>query len=186
VVRAPLDGSLEARNRKELFALDLVEREGVPVLSSESRTAAWRELRRALRGETILFTDQADGSDAEVVRGYRGPHRVGSAFRGRKSPHHVSLRPRRHGTDQKVRVHVSYGALASLWCSLLRRELHRRGIERAIPALLEELGQIREVGLLTAGESEGESPRWEMAVSRLTEGQRRLDDALDPGRYASP
>ena len=185
-VRKAIDGSLKARHMKELFAIDLSEHEGVPVLTYEFRTAAWRELQRTLLGKTILFTDQSDWSDAEIVRGYRGQHQVESAFRCLKNPHHVSLRPQRHWTDQKIRVHVFYCVMALLLCSLLRRELHRRGIDRSIPALLEDLGQIREVGLLTAGEGEGESPRLEMTVSRLTEGQRRLYDALELGRYASP
>ena len=100
--------------------------------------------------------------------------------------YHVSLRPQRHWTDQKIQVHVFYCVLALLLCSLLRRQLHRQGIDRSIPALLEELGQIREVGILTSGRNEGEPPRMEMTLSRLTEEQRRLHEALDLGRYASP
>jgi hypothetical protein len=98
----------------------------------------------------------------------------------------MSLRPQRHWTDQKIRVHVFYCVLALLLCSLLRRELHRQGIDRSIPALLEELSQIQEVGIVTPGRSEGEPPRLEMTQSRLTEEQRRLHDALDLGRYAAP
>jgi len=171
---------------KELFAIDLGEHEGVPVLTYQFRTAAWRELQRTLLGKTILFTDQASWGDAEIVRGYRGQHQVESAFRCLKSPHHMSLRPQRHWTDQKIRVHVFYCVLALLLCSLLRRELHRRGIDRSIPALLEGLSQIREVGVVTPGRGEGEPPRLEMIRSRLTEEQRRLYDALDLERYAAP
>ena len=92
-------------------------------------------MQRTLLGKTILFTDQASWSDAEIVRGYRGQHQVDSAFRCLKSPYHVSLRPQRHWTDQKIRVHVFYLVLALLLCSLLRRELHRRGIDHSIPEL---------------------------------------------------
>jgi hypothetical protein len=52
--------------------------------------------------------------------------------------------------------------------------------------LLEELGRIREVAILTPGRSEGEPPQLELAGSRLTKEQRRLYDALDLGRYAAP
>jgi transposase len=185
-VRKTIDGYLKARHMKELFEVAVTEHEGSPVLTYQFRTAAWRDLQRTLLGKTILFTDQASWSDAEIVRGYRGQHQVESAFRCLKSPHHVSLRPQRHWTDQKIRVHVFYCVLALLLCSLLRRELHRQGIDCSIPALLEDLGQIREVGILTSGHGQGESPRLEMTLSRLTEGQRRLYDALDLGRYASP
>jgi len=156
------------------------------VLAYQFRTAAWRDLQRTLLGKTILFTDQASWTDAEIVRGYRSQHQVESAFRCLKSPHHVSLRPQRHWTDQKIRVHVFYCVLALLLCSLLRRQLHRQGIDGSIPALLEDLGQIREVGIVTAAASEGESPRLEMTLSRLSPEQRRLYDALDLQRYAAP
>src|SRR4051794_25274672 len=185
-VRKTIDGWLKARHMKELFAIDLSEHEGLPVLTYQFRTAAWRDLQRTLLGKTILFTDQARWSDAEIVRGYRSQHQVESAFRCLKSPHHVSLRPQRHWTDQKIRVHVFYCVLALLLCSLLRRELHRKGIDRSIPALLEELSQIREVGIVTPGRSEGQPPRLEMTRSRLTEEQRRLYSALDLERYEAP
>jgi transposase len=185
-VRKTIDGWLKARHMKELFAIDLSEHEGLPVLTYRFRTAAWRDLQRTLLGKTILFTDQAGWSDAEIVRGYRSQHQVESAFRCLKSPHHVSLRPQRHWTDQKIRVHVFYCVLGLLLCSMLRRELHCKGIDRSIPALLEELSQIREVGIVTPGQSAGEPPRLEMTRSRLTEEQRRLFDALDLERYAAP
>jgi transposase len=185
-VRKAIDGYLKARHMKELFEIQLNEHEGSPVLTYRFRTAAWRDLQRTLLGKTILFTDQADWSDAEIVRGYRGQHQAESAFRCLKSPHHVSLRPQHHWTDQKIRVHVFYCVLALLLCSVLRRQLHRHGIDRSIPALLEDLGRIREVGILTPGRSEGEPPQLEMTVSRLTKEQRRLYEALDLGRYAAP
>ena len=184
--RKTIDGYLKARHMKELFEIDLTEQAGLPVLKYQFRTAAWQDLQQTLLGKTILFTDQASWSDAEIVRGYRGQHEVESAFRCLKSPYHMSLRPQRHWTDQKIRVHVFYCVLSLLLCSLLRRELHRQGIDRSIPALLEELSQIREVGILRSGQTEGEPPRLEMTLSRLTEEQRRLYDVLDLGRYTAP
>jgi transposase len=185
-VRKTIDGYLKARHMKELFEIQLNEHEGLPVLTYQFRTAAWRALQRTLLGKTILFTDHASWSDAEIVRGYRGQYQAESAFRCLKSPHHVSLRPQHHWTDQKIRVHVFYCVLALLLCSVLRRQLHRHGIDRSIPALLEDLGRIREVGILTPGRSEGEPPQLEMTLSRLTKEQRQLYDALDLGRYAAP
>src|SRR5262245_17405324 len=135
-VRKAIDGYLKARHMKELFAIQVDEHEGVPVLTYRFRTAAWRELQRTLLGKTILFTDQASWSDAEIVRGYRGQHQAESAFRCLKSPHHVSLRPQHHWTDQKIRVHVFYCVLALLLCSLLRRQLNCCGIVRSITEIL--------------------------------------------------
>jgi transposase len=185
-VRKTIDGYRKARHMKELFAIDVSESEGVPVLSYQFRTAAWQDLQRTLLGKTILFTDQARWSDVEIVRGYRGQHQVESAFRCLKSPHHMSLRPQHHWTDQKIRVHVFYCVLALLLGSLLRRQLHRQGIDGSIPGLLEELGRIREVGILSPAGSAGEPPQLETTISQLTKEQRLLYEALDLGRYAAP
>jgi hypothetical protein len=180
--RKTIEGYLKARHREELFAIPLSEAEGSPVLMYGFGTAAWRRLQRTLRGKTILVTGQASWSDAEIVRGDRGQQQGEAASRGLESPHPVSPRPQHPWTDQKIRVPVFASVLAWLLCRLLRRGLSGQGMDRGIPALPEDPGQVREVGILTAGRSEGASPQWETTPSRLTEGQCRLEDALDLGR----
>jgi len=134
-------------------------------------------------GKTILFTDRDDWTDAEMVRGYRNQHHGEAAFRDLKNVKHLSLRPQRHWTDQKIRVHVFYCVLALMLCSLLRRELDRLGIRRSLPALLEELGQIREVCVVYPATESGEEPTVQITMTELTEEQRVLYQALDLGRY---
>ena len=92
-VRKTIDGYLKARHRKEVFEIDLSEHEGLAVLTYHFRTAAWRDWPRTLLGKTIVFTDQASGSDAEIVRGYRSQHQVESAGRCLKSPHPMGSPP---------------------------------------------------------------------------------------------
>ena len=134
-------------------------------------------------GKTILFTDRTDWTDAEVVRGYRSQHHVEAAFRDLKQVKHLSLRPQRHWTDQKIRVHVFSCVLALMLCGLLRRELDRRGIKRSLPALLEELGQIREVCVVYPAVEPGTEPTVQLTLSELTEEQRAMYEALDLERY---
>jgi hypothetical protein len=55
-------------------------------------------------------------------------------------------------------VQVFYCVLALTVCGLLRRELDRRGIRRSLPALLEELRQIREVHVVYPAIVAGEDP----------------------------
>ena len=50
---------------------------------------------------------------------------------------------------------------------------------------LEDLGQIREVGVISRAAGEGKFPKLQMTLSRLTADQRRLYEALNLGRYAS-
>ncbi len=135
--RKKVDGWLAARHMKDLFHVEISEEDGLPKLKYRFLKQAWQRLERTLLGKTILFTDNDDWSDAEIVRGYRNQQHVESAFREMKNPHHLCLRPQRHWTDQKIAVHVFYCVLALTLCTLLRRELHRQGIDRSIETMLE-------------------------------------------------
>src|SRR5205085_4559808 len=140
------------------------------------REEAWQQLQATRLGKTILFTDRTDWTDAEVVRGYRSQHHVESAFRDLKHVKYLSLRPQRHWTDQKIRVHVFYCVLALMLCGLLRRELHNKGITRSLVTILEDLGQIKEVALAYAGEVGGAAPLWQVTLTQRTQEQQALYD----------
>ena len=70
-------------------------------------------------------------------------------------------------------------------CSLLRRELHRAGIDRSIPMLLEQLGKIREVGVIYPPAGKRRTPTIHTTTSSMSPNQRALYDALDLQRYLS-
>jgi transposase len=178
-----VQGWLAGRDLKDLFEVDITLVKELPVLSYRFREEAWQQLQATRLGKTILFTDRDDWTDAEMVRGYRNQHHVEAAFRDLKNVKHLSLRPQRHWTDQKIRVHVFYCVLALMLCSLLRRELDRLGIRRSLPALLEELGQIREVCVVYPATESGQEPTIQITMTELTEEQRILYQALDLARY---
>jgi hypothetical protein len=117
--------------------------------------------------------------------GYRSQHHVETAFRRMKDCHHIALRPQHHWTDQKVEVHVFCCVLALMLCSLLRRELHRKGIDRSIPDLLDELGNIREVGILYPPQEGKEVPTIQATLSQMSDEQRTLYEVLNLERYCS-
>src|SRR4051794_4732789 len=181
--RKQVQGWLAGRDLKDLFEVEITEVQGLPVLRYRFLEEAWQQLQSTRLGKTILFTDRTDWTDAEVVRGYRSQHHVESAFRDLKNIKYLSLRPQRHWTDQKIQVHVFYCVLALMLCGLLRRELDHRGIKRSLPALLEELGQIREVCVVYPAATPGAEPRLEMTLTELSEEQRALYQALNLERY---
>jgi transposase len=176
---------LRARHMKDLFRVRIVERRGLPELTYRFDHRAWENLQKTLLGKTLLFTDNDSWSDAEIVRGYRSQHHVEAAFRCLKDPHYISLRPQHHWTDQKIEVHVFCCVLALMLCSLLQRELHRRGIDRSIRSLLKDLSSIREIGILFQADGSQKGPALQTTVSRMAEDQRTLYDALDLGRYTA-
>lgn len=176
-------GWLKARHMKELFVVDVSERDGLPVLRYRFDRQAWTHLQKTLLGKTLLFTDNDNWNDADIVRGYRAQHHVETGFRCMKDPHHISLRPQHHWTDQKIEVHVFCCVLALMLCSLLRRELQRQGLDLSIPALLEQLGKIREVGVVYPAQDKRRSPTIKMTLSQLSDQQQALYDTLDLQRY---
>ena len=183
--RKKVQGWLAAKDMKELFETEVGTEDGLPVLSYRFREEAWQQLQERRLGKAILFSDHEGWTDAQIVRGYRSQHHVEAAFRELKDTEHLALRPQRHWTDQKIRGHVFSCVLALTLCSLLRRESDKKGIRRSLVAILEDLGQIKEVCLAYAPTT-GAAPAWQVTLTKLTEDQQALYDALDLGRYRSP
>ncbi len=100
-----------------------------------------------------------------------------------KDPHHLSPRPQFHWTDQKIEVHVFCCVLAYLLCALLRRQLHTRGIDRSISAILNELSQIREVAVIFPPQGKQRKPTIKTTLSTLSDEQRTLYETLGLERY---
>ena len=169
------------RHMKELFAVEITaDAQKRPGLRYRFDRAAYQRLQRTLLGKTILFTDQADWGDEEIVTAYRGQHHVENAFRQMKDVHYVRFRPAHHWTDQKLRVHAFTCVLALLLCSLLRRELSRKGITVSVDRMLETLDTIREVQvLLSSGRGR---PRVQRTHSQLEPLAAQMFEALDLGR----
>ena len=178
-----VQGWLKARHIKDLFQVEIYESEGLPSLTYRFDNQAWDRLQKTLLGKTILFTDNDQWTDAEIIRGYRSQHHVETAFRRMKDCHHISLRPQYHWTDQKIEVHVFCCVLALMLCSLLRRELHQKGIDRSIPDLLDELGKIREVGVVYPPLGKKKTPTIQMTLSQMSDDQRALYTALGLSKY---
>ena len=176
--RKKVDGWLRARHMRDLFEVKVREEDGLPRVNYRFQRRAWEKLQRTLLGKTLLFTDQADWSDAELVRGYRAQHHVESAFRQLKDSDCIAIRPQYHWTDQKIEVHVFCCVLALALCSLLQRELSRHGVKDSIPALLDALRGIREVDVLYPAREEGGEPELRTTLSQMTAEQRRMYEIL--------
>ncbi len=168
---------------KELFEVHITDVEGLPTLSYRFDNRAWTRLQKTLLDKTILFTDNEQWTDVEIIRGYRSQHHVETAFRRMKDCHHIALRPQYHWTVQKVEVHVLCCVLALMLCSLLRRELHRKGIDRFIADIINELATIREVGFIYPPQNKQQKPIIQMALSQMSDHQRSLYEALNLQQY---
>ncbi|HYT61626.1 MAG TPA: hypothetical protein VEL06_15725 [Haliangiales bacterium] len=156
----------------------------VPSLSYRSDTWALSRLVETQLGKTLLFTDNEDWSDEEIVLGYRAQHHIESAFRDMKNPHFLGWSPMFHWTDNKIRVHAFYCVLGLLLTSLLQRSLHGKGIDLSLTRMMEVLRSIQEVLLIYPRQQGQRVPRAATCVSRLEEEeQQRVYEALSLRRY---
>jgi transposase len=173
---------LRGQHMKGLFVVTVSERsDGLPAVHYRFDRFAYERLQRTKLGITILFTDNAEWTDEQIVTAYRGQHHVENAFRQMKDVHYVSFRPAHHWTDQKLRVHAFTCVLALLLCSLLRCTLARKGVHVSVDRMLETLGTIREVQvLLSSGRGR---PRVRPTHSSLEPLAEQLFKALDLGRH---
>ena len=96
-------------------------------------------------GKTVLFTDHAEWSTAQIVGTYRDGWHVEDTFRDMKRPSWLHWQPQFHWTDDKIRVHAFICVLAVTIAHLLRREVAHGGIEISLPDLLRDLTDVQEV-----------------------------------------
>ena len=139
-------------------------------------------LSRTVLGKTILFTDNHQWTDEQIVAAYRAQYKIEHAFREMKNPHFLGWNPRLHWTDQKIRVHAFYCVAALTLVSLLRRELVAKGMSISAENLMEQLNGIRETACVYP-QGKGQPPNLSYSISRLNKTQKKLYNLLDLGHF---
>ena len=181
-VRKQIDQILSGQFLKQLIHCE-VDAQDVPTLRFRSDTGALARLVDTQLGKTLLFTDNDDWSDEEIVSGYRAQYHIESAFRDMKNPHFLGWSPMFHWTDSKIRVHAFYCVLALTLVSLLQRTLHSKGIDLSLTRMMELLGAIQEVLVIYPRQPGQHKPRTTVCLSHRDEEQQRLCEALALQRY---
>jgi len=147
--------------------------------------AAVERLARVQWGKTILFTDNADWSDEEIVLAYRSQYHIEDAFKQMKNPHFLGWSPMFHWTDSKIQVHAFYCVLALLLTSLLQRELASHDLKLSINSMLEELAAIRETLIVYPRRQGQRQFPTATCLTRMNPLQQRLFSVLNLNRYLS-
>jgi transposase len=160
-----------------------VEAGQIPTLSFQTNQSALSRLVEKQLGKTILFTDNDDWTNEEIVLGYRSQHHIEDAFRQMKHPHYLSWQPMYHWTDSKIRAHAFICVLALTLSSLLQRTLHQKGLDLSLPGMFESLGGIRETLVIYPKRQGQRHPTTARALSTLSPEQEQLLGLLDLRRY---
>jgi transposase len=167
---------------KNLIRFEVTD-DDIPWLTFETDSTALARLIRTQLGKTILFTDNDDWTDEEVVLAYRSQYHVEDAFRQMKHPHFLGWSPMFHWTDSKIRVHAFYCVLALTLSSLLQRTIHQKGIDLSLPRLFELLGGIRETLVIYPRKRGQKKHTTRASLSTLSDEQQKLLDTLELQRY---
>jgi transposase len=153
-------------------------------LTFRTDSAALDRIARIQFGKTILFSDNADWTEEQIVLAYRSQYHIEDAFKQMKDPHFLRWSPLLHWTDSKIQVHAFYCVLALLLTSLLQRELARAGQSLSINSMLENLAAIRET-LIVYPRTQGQHQNSTVTcLTRRNALQQRLFSLLRLERYA--
>jgi transposase len=139
--------------------------------------SALARLSRTVLGKTILFTDNHEWSDEQIIHAYRAQYHIEHGFRDLKNPFCLGWNPRFHWTEHHIRVHAFYCVLALTLVSLLRRELAAQGLCFSAERLIRELSTITE-NLIVYPDYGPSKPRAAYALSALSPAQNQLVSLL--------
>lgn len=130
---------------KDIFEYEILENNGHIFLTFSDSEDKLNAIREEQLGKTALFTDRSDMSDFEIISAYRSAWHVESSFKQMKNTEFLTVRPIFHWTDQRIAVHIFICVLAYRLCSILKKELHRKGIECSINQYLKSMNSINRV-----------------------------------------
>ena len=173
---------LSREHMKAIFEVNIELVDDAVRLSYGLKQAALSKLAATVLGKTILFTDNDDWTDEQIILAYRSQYHIEHAFREMKNPAFLGWNPRLHWTDQKIRVHAFYCVAALTLVSLLRRELAAKKLTFSAEALLRQLRGIRET-ISVYSQNRGRSPKLTYSLTHLNDAQKKLYSALDLKRY---
>ena len=155
-------------------------------LAYRTDVGAYARIRDQQLGKRILFTDQHEWSDDQIVLAYRSQSHVEDAFANMKDPHFLGWEPMFHWTDSKIRVHAFYCVLALILATLLQRRASQDGLPLSISALFTALAGIQEVtNIYPATGTPGSPgrPHLKTTLTELDQTQQQLYRLFDLDRY---
>jgi transposase len=181
-VRKSVARILSRQFMKDLFETQVVEDKNtrLPQLRYRLDHAALDRLSQQRLGRTLIVSTHTQWPDAQIAETYRSLAGIEDIFRDIKNVDYLRWQPAYHWTDQKLRVHGLYCAMALLLACLARKVAVQAGVQLPLLALLDELTAIREVAVLYPPATLAHRKN-HIALSRMTPRQKKLADALAIG-----
>lgn len=170
----------------QILQVTVNQQRGHLKLTYRTDAGAYAHIKDQQLGKRILFTDQHDWSNDQIVLAYRSQSHVENAFADMKDPHFLGWEPMFHWTDSKIRVHAFYCVLALILATLLQRRASHHGLPMSIKALFTALSGIQEVtNIYPATGTPGSPgrPHLKTTLTELDQTQQQLYRLFDLDRY---
>ena len=170
----------------QILQVSVGQARGKLKLTYRTDARAYTQIRDQQLGKRILFTDQHDWSNDQIVLAYRSQSHVEDAFADMKDPHFLGWEPMFHWTDSKIRVHAFYCVLALILASLLQRRASHHGLPLSIKAMFTALNGIQEVTNIypaTGVPGSPGRPRVNTTLTEMDPTQDQLYRLFDLDRY---
>lgn len=165
---------IKGRHQWELFEIKIEGDAVVTDLSWQINKDKKSEIIDKYFGKKLLISDHHDWSTQEIILTYSNQYLIERIFRDTKNPHHFSIRPQYHWTDQKIRVHIFCCLLGLVLTALLRKEMEENGIIIENGALIDELTKIRECWVLKKTNSNKSGLKIEKHIEAMEEKQAEI------------
>jgi len=167
---------LSAEYMRDIFDCTVTVEPGqTPELTFSCSDERLVALQERILGKTVLFTDRKEWSNEQIVSAYRSQYHVEDAFKQMKDTAHLSFRPLRHFTDDKIRVHAFYCVLAYTLAALLNKELKQMGHSVSINRMLDKFQEAQQV-VSVFNTASGKKPVVKTAYSRFEGFAKEYDD----------
>jgi len=107
--------------------------------------------KMAMFGKNIIITDNTDWTTAEIVQASLDRWKVEDQFRLSNDEDLVGVRPVRHWTDSKIRLHLFTCVVAMTYLRILENRLIRKGIQRTANDVMGDMQRLHSVMSLRKG-----------------------------------
>lgn len=129
----------------EIFEYEIFKKDNHVFLTFSESDQKLQDIIDGQLGKTALFTDRSDMTDYQIISAYRSAWHVETSFKQMKNTDFLTVRPIFHWTDSRIAVHIFICVLAYRLCTILRKDLHEKGIDCNINQFLKSMGAINRV-----------------------------------------
>lgn len=181
-VKKQVSAILSGQHMKKLIGKEIVEYNGVPVLTYSLKGEAYAELADTYLGKNIIITDNHEWPTEDIILTYRSQYIIEDAFKQMKDRKTGTWWPMYHWTDRMIRVHGLYCSLSLLIRALIMKKVREAKISISMNKLHNKLAGIREVmNVFPNGKGK---PATQSVVTKMDEVQKRLFKLFEMQRYS--